>query len=60
MKALKDSDLRVLQKQVNNNAHLETTDQTGPGKRIVGFRVNGSSQLLGSKSAWLYVSRKDL
>ncbi|AYR22686.1 hemagglutinin repeat-containing protein [Herbaspirillum rubrisubalbicans] len=38
----------------NNNAHLETTDQTGPGKRIINFRLNGSSQLLDSNSAWLY------
>jgi filamentous hemagglutinin len=38
----------------NTNAHLETTDQTRPGNRIINFRLNGSSQLLDSNSAWLY------
>ncbi|MAF06054.1 filamentous hemagglutinin N-terminal domain-containing protein, partial [Herbaspirillum sp.] len=50
-----DGNLSIAAGTINNtNAHLETTDQTGPGNRIVSFRVNGSSQLLDSKSAWLY------
>ncbi|QBP75062.1 filamentous hemagglutinin N-terminal domain-containing protein [Herbaspirillum huttiense] len=50
-----DGNLSIAAGSINNtNAHLETTDQTGPGNRIVSFRVNGSSQLLDSKSAWLY------
>ncbi|ALU88768.1 filamentous hemagglutinin outer membrane protein [Herbaspirillum rubrisubalbicans M1] len=38
----------------NNNAHLETTDQTGPGKRIISYRVNGSSQLIDGTNARLF------
>lgn len=50
-----DGNLSIAAGTINNtNAHLETTDQTGPGNRIVSFRLNGSSQLLDSKSAWLY------
>jgi len=53
--SLTDANLSIAAGSINNtNAHLETTDQTGPGNRIVSFRVNGSSQLLDSKSAWLY------
>ncbi|AYR23818.1 filamentous hemagglutinin N-terminal domain-containing protein [Herbaspirillum rubrisubalbicans] len=50
-----DGNLSIAAGSINNsNAHLETTDQTGPGKRIINFRLNGSSQLLDSNSAWLY------
>ncbi|WP_181464946.1 two-partner secretion domain-containing protein [Herbaspirillum rubrisubalbicans] len=50
-----DGNLSIAAGSINNsNAHLETTDQTGPGKRIISYRVNGSSQLIDGANARLF------
>ncbi|MBW9336000.1 filamentous hemagglutinin N-terminal domain-containing protein, partial [Herbaspirillum sp. RU 5E] len=49
-----DGNLSIAAGTINNtNAHLETTDQTGPGNRIVSYRVNGSSTLIDGNTASL-------
>ncbi|WP_165774376.1 hemagglutinin repeat-containing protein [Herbaspirillum robiniae] len=49
-----DGNLSIAAATINNtNAHLQTTDQTGPGNRIVTYRLNGSSNLIDGNSARL-------
>ena len=49
-----DGNLTIAAGSINNtNAHLETSDQTGPGNRIVSYRVNGSSTLIDGNAASL-------
>ena len=38
----------------NSNAHLETTDETSQGKRIITFRLNGSTQVFKPGEALIY------
>ncbi|TQK06365.1 MULTISPECIES: hemagglutinin repeat-containing protein [unclassified Herbaspirillum] len=49
-----DGNLTIAANTINNtNAHLETTDQVGPGNRIITYRLNGSSNLIDGNSARL-------
>ncbi|KAF1042186.1 MAG: 16S rRNA endonuclease CdiA [Herbaspirillum frisingense] len=54
-----DGNMSIAANSINNtNAHLETSEQTGPGNRIINYRLNGSSQLIDSSTVRLY-QRKD-
>ena len=49
-----DGNLTIAANTINNtNAHLETTDQVGPGNRIITYRLNGSSNLIDGNTARL-------
>ncbi|WP_051001839.1 hemagglutinin repeat-containing protein [Herbaspirillum sp. YR522] len=49
-----DGNLTIAASTINNtNAHLETTDQVGPGNRIVTYRLNGSPNMIDGNSAYL-------
>ncbi|WP_180937520.1 hemagglutinin repeat-containing protein [Herbaspirillum seropedicae] len=51
-----DGDLRIAAETINNvNAHLETTEETKPGRRIVRHRLNGSSQFIAGENALIYL-----